>query len=88
MAESRRRSASPPLNPQSDDQVPLVSAQSLEDDPRGLKRKEPPSRPRFKVVGHLVLAMQRFKGAWGRAACFDTQSHSAAMPMTWGCAGV
>lgn len=34
-------------------------------DGRGHKRKQPAQGRSFKVIGHMVLAMQRFKGAQG-----------------------
>lgn len=61
MSEARRRSRSPAVENGKEDGRPLLEL-DYDNDPRGIKRKQPVQGRSFKVIGHMVLAMQRFKG--------------------------
>lgn len=61
MSEARRRSQSPAVENGKGDGRPLLELHD-DNDPRGIKRKQPIPGKSFRVIGHMVLAMQRFKG--------------------------
>ncbi|KAL6771512.1 hypothetical protein ACKKBG_A26670 [Auxenochlorella protothecoides x Auxenochlorella symbiontica] len=62
MSEARRRSRSPAVENGKEDGRPLLELDD-DNDPRGIKRKQPVQGRSFKVIGHMVLAMQRFKAS-------------------------